>query len=152
MTNEEAQYPRKMSRKTKSRKKVFCNNGKAMIEKPGMASKPIMGRAVQKPSLGKKSILEGKGINSKFKPQTGKKVTINAKEEEAKFTEEKVKKFEELISNKYDDISTVRSGATSLYEVPVDLSLIHISEPTRPLYISYAVFCLKKACLNDTGP
>ena len=27
---------------------------------------------------------------------------------------------------------------------PLDLSLIHISEPTRPLYISYAVFCLKK--------
>ena len=27
----------------------------------------------------------------------------------------------------------------------LDLSLIHISEPTRPLYISYAVFCLKKA-------
>ena len=26
----------------------------------------------------------------------------------------------------------------------IDLSLIHISEPTRPLYISYAVFCLKK--------
>ena len=26
------------------------------------------------------------------------------------------------------------------------LSLIHISEPTRPLYISYAVFCLKKPC------
>eukprot|EP00831_Metopus_contortus_P048346 TRINITY_DN3939_c0_g1_i1.p1 TRINITY_DN3939_c0_g1~~TRINITY_DN3939_c0_g1_i1.p1 ORF type:complete len:301 (+),score=22.64 TRINITY_DN3939_c0_g1_i1:184-1086(+) len=25
-----------------------------------------------------------------------------------------------------------------------ELSLIHISEPTRPLYISYAVFCLKK--------
>ena len=24
------------------------------------------------------------------------------------------------------------------------LSLIHISEPTRPYYISYAVFCLKK--------
>ena len=24
------------------------------------------------------------------------------------------------------------------------LSLIHISEPTRPLYISYAVFCLQK--------
>ena len=24
------------------------------------------------------------------------------------------------------------------------LSLIHISEPTRPLYNSYAVFCLKK--------
>ena len=26
----------------------------------------------------------------------------------------------------------------------VDLSLIHISEPTRLLSISYAVFCLKK--------
>ena len=26
----------------------------------------------------------------------------------------------------------------------MELSLIHISEPTRPLYISYAVFCLKK--------
>ena len=26
----------------------------------------------------------------------------------------------------------------------IDLSLIHISEPTRPLDISYAVFCLKK--------
>eukprot|EP00831_Metopus_contortus_P056132 TRINITY_DN47791_c0_g1_i1.p3 TRINITY_DN47791_c0_g1~~TRINITY_DN47791_c0_g1_i1.p3 ORF type:complete len:137 (+),score=39.35 TRINITY_DN47791_c0_g1_i1:221-631(+) len=25
-----------------------------------------------------------------------------------------------------------------------ELSLIHIYEPTRPLYISYAVFCLKK--------
>ncbi len=24
------------------------------------------------------------------------------------------------------------------------LTLIHISEPTRPLYISYAAFCLKK--------
>ena len=29
-----------------------------------------------------------------------------------------------------------------------DLSLIHISEPTRPLYISYAVFCLKKKKVN----
>ena len=26
----------------------------------------------------------------------------------------------------------------------VSLSLIQLSEPTRPLYISYAVFCLKK--------
>eukprot|EP00831_Metopus_contortus_P069626 TRINITY_DN6269_c0_g1_i14.p1 TRINITY_DN6269_c0_g1~~TRINITY_DN6269_c0_g1_i14.p1 ORF type:complete len:204 (-),score=25.27 TRINITY_DN6269_c0_g1_i14:51-662(-) len=29
------------------------------------------------------------------------------------------------------------------------LSLIHISEPTRPLYISYAVFCLKKKKKNQ---
>src|SRR5678816_2700529 len=30
------------------------------------------------------------------------------------------------------------------FQVRVDLSLIHISEPTRLLSISYAVFCLKK--------
>eukprot|EP00831_Metopus_contortus_P075304 TRINITY_DN69004_c0_g1_i1.p3 TRINITY_DN69004_c0_g1~~TRINITY_DN69004_c0_g1_i1.p3 ORF type:complete len:107 (-),score=24.24 TRINITY_DN69004_c0_g1_i1:49-369(-) len=29
-------------------------------------------------------------------------------------------------------------------DIDLVLSLIHISEPTRPLYISYAVFCLKK--------
>ncbi len=29
-------------------------------------------------------------------------------------------------------------------DTPVVLSLIHISEPTRPRLISYAVFCLKK--------
>eukprot|EP00831_Metopus_contortus_P036652 TRINITY_DN28955_c0_g1_i4.p2 TRINITY_DN28955_c0_g1~~TRINITY_DN28955_c0_g1_i4.p2 ORF type:complete len:117 (+),score=24.91 TRINITY_DN28955_c0_g1_i4:1-351(+) len=34
--------------------------------------------------------------------------------------------------------------ALHLPSVPMYLSLIHISEPTRPLYISYAVFCLKK--------
>ena len=28
----------------------------------------------------------------------------------------------------------------------IDLSLIHISEPTRQAEISYAVFCLKKKC------
>ena len=32
----------------------------------------------------------------------------------------------------------------SIYQAVVDLSLIHISEPTRLLSISYAVFCLKK--------
>eukprot|EP00831_Metopus_contortus_P029046 TRINITY_DN23976_c0_g1_i1.p1 TRINITY_DN23976_c0_g1~~TRINITY_DN23976_c0_g1_i1.p1 ORF type:complete len:197 (-),score=39.09 TRINITY_DN23976_c0_g1_i1:50-640(-) len=35
--------------------------------------------------------------------------------------------------------------STNSYQViTYELSLIHISEPTRPLYISYAVFCLKK--------
>ena len=37
--------------------------------------------------------------------------------------------------------------AAANWLVPLDmrlLSLIHISEPTRPYYISYAVFCLKK--------
>eukprot|EP00831_Metopus_contortus_P041219 TRINITY_DN32311_c0_g1_i1.p1 TRINITY_DN32311_c0_g1~~TRINITY_DN32311_c0_g1_i1.p1 ORF type:complete len:224 (-),score=72.51 TRINITY_DN32311_c0_g1_i1:5-676(-) len=33
---------------------------------------------------------------------------------------------------------------TLLFYSLKELSLIHISEPTRPLYISYAVFCLKK--------
>ena len=32
-----------------------------------------------------------------------------------------------------------------------DLSLIHISEPTRLLSISYAVFCLKKKSKKDKG-
>src|SRR5665647_1615054 len=36
----------------------------------------------------------------------------------------------------------VRSGALDV--VVIDLSLIHISEPTRRTPISYAVFCLKK--------
>ena len=31
------------------------------------------------------------------------------------------------------------------------LSLIHISEPTRPLYISYAVFCLKNKIQTVKG-
>ncbi len=35
-------------------------------------------------------------------------------------------------------------------DTPVVLSLIHISEPTRPLYISYAVFCLKKKKTHTT--
>ena len=39
--------------------------------------------------------------------------------------------------------NVVRIGPQLLH--PLVLSLIHISEPTRPLYISYAVFCLKKA-------
>eukprot|EP00831_Metopus_contortus_P003245 TRINITY_DN11206_c0_g1_i3.p1 TRINITY_DN11206_c0_g1~~TRINITY_DN11206_c0_g1_i3.p1 ORF type:complete len:380 (-),score=83.96 TRINITY_DN11206_c0_g1_i3:105-1244(-) len=35
-------------------------------------------------------------------------------------------------------------GKVVEHEIVESLSLIHISEPTRPLYISYAVFCLKK--------
>eukprot|EP00831_Metopus_contortus_P077189 TRINITY_DN7182_c0_g1_i1.p1 TRINITY_DN7182_c0_g1~~TRINITY_DN7182_c0_g1_i1.p1 ORF type:complete len:197 (-),score=51.16 TRINITY_DN7182_c0_g1_i1:76-666(-) len=42
----------------------------------------------------------------------------------------------------------IEGDETFLEEPPMPkeygLSLIHISEPTRPLYISYAVFCLKK--------
>src|SRR5680860_1678981 len=40
------------------------------------------------------------------------------------------------------DIDSVLSGV--LHDTVEDLSLIHISEPTRRTPISYAVFCLKK--------
>ncbi len=43
--------------------------------------------------------------------------------------------------NVYDALSL---GAKEGLDTPVVLSLIHISEPTRPISISYAVFCLKK--------
>src|SRR5665647_861442 len=36
------------------------------------------------------------------------------------------------------------SAATGPFYCPVDLSLIHISEPTRRTPISYAVFCLQQ--------
>ena len=39
----------------------------------------------------------------------------------------------------------------SAFQKVVTLSLIHISEPTRPYEISYAVFCLKKFFFNDTA-
>src|SRR5665254_11625 len=35
-------------------------------------------------------------------------------------------------------------GDAAVVDVVLELSLIHISEPTRLLSISYAVFCLKK--------
>eukprot|EP00831_Metopus_contortus_P015102 TRINITY_DN16271_c0_g1_i1.p1 TRINITY_DN16271_c0_g1~~TRINITY_DN16271_c0_g1_i1.p1 ORF type:complete len:212 (-),score=40.02 TRINITY_DN16271_c0_g1_i1:50-685(-) len=54
-------------------------------------------------------------------------------------TEQELKRLKE----EYDhDLSTSRKKLRS--ETQKFLSLIHISEPTRPLYISYAVFCLKK--------
>src|SRR5678815_4941644 len=38
----------------------------------------------------------------------------------------------------------IKEIPTFIKETVLDLSLIHISEPTRLLRISYAVFCLKK--------
>eukprot|EP00831_Metopus_contortus_P008278 TRINITY_DN13183_c0_g1_i2.p1 TRINITY_DN13183_c0_g1~~TRINITY_DN13183_c0_g1_i2.p1 ORF type:complete len:166 (-),score=50.50 TRINITY_DN13183_c0_g1_i2:70-567(-) len=57
--------------------------------------------------------------------------------------EERVEEFEnvEEVSEKQKEISQDRDFED---EIVQELSLIHISEPTRPLYISYAVFCLKK--------
>ena len=46
-----------------------------------------------------------------------------------------------------EEVRTDSSGQTPTLELktpPLELSLIHISEPTRQAEISYAVFCLKK--------
>src|SRR5678815_4182789 len=43
-----------------------------------------------------------------------------------------------------DTERTANEGYTAGSHTIMDLSLIHISEPTRLLSISYAVFCLKK--------
>ena len=46
---------------------------------------------------------------------------------------------------KSNDIIIVPVGTVEMHGgLPLDLSLIHISEPTRLGMISYAVFCLKK--------
>ena len=43
-------------------------------------------------------------------------------------------------------VELLRSGELVAFptETVYGLSLIHISEPTRPYYISYAFFCLKQ--------
>ena len=41
-------------------------------------------------------------------------------------------------------ISSLRRWTPAEIRIPIYLSLIHISEPTRLGMISYAVFCLKK--------
>ena len=41
-------------------------------------------------------------------------------------------------------IITIKAEGEKKYYAEEGLSLIHISEPTRPRLISYAVFCLKK--------
>ena len=63
----------------------------------------------------------------------------------------KKKRRDVAFSLSFLDIMACGFGAVTLLfliirhgSVVIELSLIHISEPTRPLYISYAVFCLKK--------
>eukprot|EP00831_Metopus_contortus_P019457 TRINITY_DN18443_c0_g1_i2.p2 TRINITY_DN18443_c0_g1~~TRINITY_DN18443_c0_g1_i2.p2 ORF type:complete len:104 (-),score=23.14 TRINITY_DN18443_c0_g1_i2:47-358(-) len=60
-------------------------------------------------------------------------------------------KSKDLQRSKASSCSLFKEAGASLFLVLLKssfmfhyLSLIHISEPTRPLYISYAVFCLKK--------
>src|SRR5674536_292251 len=47
-------------------------------------------------------------------------------------------------TNPASTASPAKCSCSSTWAVPLNLSLIHISEPTRLLSISYAVFCLKK--------
>ena len=52
------------------------------------------------------------------------------------------------------EVDNIRNGGSFTTRRVVafqKLSLIHISEPTRPIRISYAVFCLKKTFFNDTA-
>ena len=48
----------------------------------------------------------------------------------------------------YSKLNFSQEGYLFEIETYKDLSLIHISEPTRPLYISYAVFCLHLSLIH----
>ena len=58
-----------------------------------------------------------------------------------------IPKFEKLIAtirSREISASIILQAQSQLKAIYKDLSLIHISEPTRQAEISYAVFCLKK--------
>ena len=59
-----------------------------------------------------------------------------------KLTSDEVNALMEGLSK--GDVSAEAGVGKDLEVAPFSLSLIHISEPTRLLSISYAVFCLKK--------
>eukprot|EP00831_Metopus_contortus_P002514 TRINITY_DN10917_c0_g1_i2.p1 TRINITY_DN10917_c0_g1~~TRINITY_DN10917_c0_g1_i2.p1 ORF type:complete len:162 (+),score=27.24 TRINITY_DN10917_c0_g1_i2:86-571(+) len=64
-----------------------------------------------------------------------------------------LKEFYDLMNKYIKSSGLVKKELFALLEqymmkAELKLSLIHISEPTRPLYISYAVFCLKKKKKN----
>ena len=61
---------------------------------------------------------------------------------------EYLNKFSEIDPNEQKRVLMVAIKTASIL---FDLSLIHISEPTRLGFISYAVFCLKKTFFNDTA-
>src|SRR5680860_1823492 len=55
----------------------------------------------------------------------------------------------ELKVRDWDRQGNIKSYVTRINQIRKDLSLIHISEPTRRTPISYAVFCLKKKKNKD---
>ncbi len=58
--------------------------------------------------------------------------------------EDRLEKIKKGLRFGNENVGITRHYAAQAADTRVVLSLIHISEPTRPLYISYAVFCLKK--------
>ena len=72
--------------------------------------------------------------------QAGQNYTIKQSEKTKKSLQARMKKLND--QTRKDDVVTFE-------QLGVDLSLIHISEPTRQAEISYAVFCLKKKKHQD---
>src|SRR5678816_4875380 len=75
---------------------------------------------------------------------SGKTEELIRRLKRAKIANLKTEIFKPAIDVRYDEIKIVSHDENAIQSTPVDLSLIHISEPTRLLSISYAVFCLKK--------
>ena len=87
-------------------------------------------------SNGKKSLfIEGNFLQGNIKNRNGRVYrTETLAREVGRYNEQYVQKGRALGELGHPDGPTVN----------LDLSLIHISEPTRRYAISYAVFCLKK--------
>eukprot|EP00658_Telonema_sp_P-2_P021807 TRINITY_DN18692_c0_g1_i6.p1 TRINITY_DN18692_c0_g1~~TRINITY_DN18692_c0_g1_i6.p1 ORF type:complete len:108 (-),score=35.73 TRINITY_DN18692_c0_g1_i6:82-405(-) len=66
----------------------------------------------------------------------GSRVPLHEREEQHE--------HEEQVSEESVSQTRVSDHSEDVVKVVLNLSLIHISEPTRLLSISYAVFCLKK--------
>ena len=96
----------------------------------------------------------GVGISSELRDQ----LTAMDRKIEANFNmleqrvDMKLKELEGRLTNRmnyFDQQFALITKALGVQKpVPYDLSLIHISEPTRHAQISYAVFCLKKKKAN----
>ena len=70
------------------------------------------------------------------------------------YTREQRQRYREKVRQNLDVFERMLSQSHFEFDRPMtglELSLIHISEPTRHLRISYAVFCLKKIFFNDTA-
>ena len=85
----------------------------------------------------KRQLLEYKQIGPQFYTFGNPYMTNNIRE----FT---IKDRLSLLGRRLMFVIGYSSKDNNLSEVVLNLSLIHISEPTRQAEISYAVFCLKK--------